>query len=52
MHRVYREEKCFDGIHILHITISYLGLLIFVGISVMITVLHYENRYTKDPTAK
>jgi len=35
-----------------HISISYLMLLIFGVMAFMVTVMNFENRFTKDPTCK
>lgn len=52
VHSVYGEVKCFDSIHILHAVLSYVIIIIFVLLTVLSIKLYYENRYTKDPTAK
>lgn len=52
MHVVYPSVICFQSIHIVHITISYLLLLIFAIMSYLVTVMNFENRFTKDPTSK
>lgn len=51
-HVVYENEICFESIHVMHITFSNLMLIIFGIMTVMSCAMHYENRYTKDPTAK
>eukprot|EP00347_Sterkiella_histriomuscorum_P000937 403373955 len=51
-HVVYEDEICFQSIHVLHIALSYLMLLVFVAMTILACMMHYENRYTKDPTAK
>ena len=52
MHVVYPSVICFQSIHIVHITISYLLLLIFAIMTYLVTVMNFENRFTKDPTSK
>jgi len=51
-HVVYPDVVCFQSIHIVHISISYIMLLIFGIMTFMVTVMNYENRFTKDPTCK
>ena len=52
MHVVYPSVICFQSIHIVHITISYLLLVIFAIMTYLVTVMNFENRFTKDPTSK
>lgn len=52
MHVVYPSVICFQSIHIVHITISYLLLVIFAFMTYLVTVMNFENRFTKDPTSK
>jgi hypothetical protein len=52
VHVVYPSVICFQSIHIVHITISYLLLLIFAIMTYLVTVMNFENRFTKDPTSK
>jgi phosphatidylglycerophosphate synthase len=52
VHVVYPAVICFQSIHIVHIAISYLMLVIFAIITYLVTVMNFENRYTKDPTSK
>jgi len=40
-HNVYREEVCFQSIHILHITLSYLMLIIFTLMTTLSCMMHY-----------
>lgn len=51
-HEVFSGQVCFESITILHVTLSYIIYLIFFGMVIVSTILHYENRNTKDPTAK
>jgi uncharacterized protein YoxC len=52
VHVIFREEECFRSIHVLHVAVSYLVLIVFLLITLLAISLHFENRYTKDPTAK
>lgn len=52
VHTIFSTEQCFAGIHILHATASYIMFLIFGTMTFGSLVLHFENRFTKDPSAK
>lgn len=52
IHVVYSDLICFQSIHIVHIAISYIVLLFFLIMTLLTTLLFFENRYTKDPSAK
>jgi hypothetical protein len=52
MHHIFPAEVCFQSIHIMHVCFTYIMVIIYIGIACMSCLIYYENRYTKDPTAK
>lgn len=51
-HSRFPEVECFQGIHILHVTLSYIVILIFLIVTYIITCCFYESRLGKSPIAK
>ena len=51
-HIQFEGVVCFQSIHILHIAFSYIIFLIFVGMSILVIYMHYENRFSKNPSSK
>jgi hypothetical protein len=52
VHHIFTDEICFQSIHIMHVCFSYVIVLMFITIAAVSTLVYYENRFTKDPTAK
>ena len=51
-HEVFTEIQCFQSIHILHVSLSYVMLLIFTVITIFLICMHFENRFSKDPASR
>ena len=51
-HQVFTDLKCFTGIHILHVTLSYVMIALFLGMSFVINSCLNETRLGNNNTAK
>jgi hypothetical protein len=51
-HTKFPEVQCFQGIHILHVTLSYIIIIIFLIVTYIINCCFYESRLGKSPIAK
>jgi cytochrome b subunit of formate dehydrogenase len=51
-HSRFPEVQCFQGIHILHVSLSYIVIVVFLIVTYIITCCFYESRLGKSPVAK
>jgi len=52
VHDVFQSVVCFQGIHILHVTLSFFIIVLFITICIIITICNFESRVGRDPLAK
>jgi hypothetical protein len=51
-HTIFSEIQCFQGIHILHVTLSYFMIVLLLLLCYLITSCGYESRLGKSPIAR
>ena len=51
-HEIFKKLECFTGIHILHVTLSYVMIALFLWMCLVINICFNETRLGKNTVAK